>query len=597
MSPTSTPDNDYLTLSDDLVGTGPFMYDYFTAGVEIKLSAFYLEDAHGESIEYWQGRPQLDNITIVILPSLAVLNQALLSGDIDILTAMDPAFIDQHDADPDIHLEYAGGTLTTGWVTFNMNLIPLAMRKSIAYCLNYSYIINVVYERVAVRLPTYIPMGIAYANYTLDYPTFDRAQARNILLTDSHYGPILAAAGISAASPDSAWTTLADTTPLEHYNYSWNIGNDLRHDTGDRLAADMRYIGVAMDVNGMAWGDLITLIVVDREHLGLYMLGWRPDYIDPENYINAIWGNTSAINGGNYGCGTEHLDVQKLMEDGMVETDPVARKHIYDEIQRLMVERDYPGLTLITGLNYDAWKNEVKGYISNPLGNVWWYPVYIDLTPPDITIQSPISDQVFGIAAPDFSITVSDQSPINFTWYTIDGGVTNYTFSGLIGTVNQTAWDDAEIGSISLTFYANDTLGNLGSETVNIFKEIAAPDITIHLPLPNQVFGVAAPIYNITITSQSPLDSTWYTIGGGVTNYTFSGLIGTVNQNAWDSASQGNILITFYAEDDMGKIGTSSVTVIKSIPSEPPIPGYDVFLILGVISLVAIILMKKIKSK
>jgi len=369
MSPHSTPANDYIELSGDLIGTGPFIYDAFIAGVMIRISG---------NPEYWRPRPELDTVTIVVLSSLSVLNQALLSGDIDILLAMDPAFIDQHDDDPDIHLEYAGGTLSTGWVTFNMDLIPLAMRKSIAYCLNYSYIIKVVYERVAVRLPTYIPMGIAYANYTLDYPTFDRTAARAILLADSVYGPILTTAGISAASPDSAWTTLADTTPLEHYNYSWNMGNDLRHDTGDRLAADMRYIGCQLDVNSMAWADLIAMIVVDREHLGLYMLGWRPDYIDPENYITAIWGNTSAINGGNYGCGTEHLDVQKLMEDGMVETDPVVRKHIYDEIQRLMVERDYPGLTLTTGLNYDAWKNEVKGYISNPLGNVWWYSVSIE---------------------------------------------------------------------------------------------------------------------------------------------------------------------------------------------------------------------------
>jgi len=140
-------------------------------------------------------------------------------------------------------------------------------------------------------------------------------------------------------------------------------------------------------------------------------------------------------------------------------------------------------------------------------------------------------------------------------------------------------------------------LGNLGSETVNIFKDIVGPDITIHSPLSNQQFGVDAPTYNITITSQYLLHSLWYTIDGGVTNYTSYGLTGAINQNAWDSASQGNILITFYAEDDTGKIGTSSVTVIKSIPSEPPIPGYDVFLVLGVISVVAIILMKKIKSK
>ncbi|MBA7686282.1 hypothetical protein ES703_94725 [subsurface metagenome] len=200
------------------------------------------------------------------------------------------------------------------------------------------------------------------------------------------------------------------------------------------------------------------------------------------------------------------------MDDALTETDPVVRSHMYWMIQKLMVEDYMPGMTLITGINYDAWQTYVLGWVPNPIERVWFYPVYIesdDLTP---------------------------------------------------------------------------------------------PDITIHSPLPNQEFGVEAPTYNITITSESPLDSTWYTIDGGVTNYPFSGLIGTVNQNAWDIASQGNILIMFYAEDDTGKIGTSSVTVIKSIPSEPPIseppiPGYDVFLIFGVISLVAIILMKKIKSK
>ncbi len=350
LSPTSSASDDYIQLFEDLVGTGPFMFDYFTAGVEIKMSAFYLEN-RGESIEYWGGRPDLDSITVVVYSSLSTLNQALLSGDIDILTATDPAFLDQHDADPNIHLENAGGTLTTSWVTFNVDHIPLAMRKSMAFALNYSYIIDVVYDRVAVRLPTYIPMGISYANYTLDYPTFDRTEARAILLADPTYSVLLAAASITAASPDSAWTSLADGgTPLARYNYSWNIGNDIRHDTGDRLAADLRYIGVDLEVLGMAWGDLIGRIVSNREEMDMYMLGWAPDYQDPENYITAIWGNASAINGDNYNA----PDVQALMYEGVTETDLVVRKRIYDEVQRLMVERDFPGLTLTTGLNYDA---------------------------------------------------------------------------------------------------------------------------------------------------------------------------------------------------------------------------------------------------
>ncbi len=363
LSPTSTPDDDYIQLTQDLVGTGPFRYVSFKAGVEIKLAA---------NEEYWGGRPQLDSVTVVVYSSLSTLNQALLSGDIDILTAMDPAFLDQHDADVNIELNYAGGTLTTSWVTFNVDHISVGMRKAIAYALNYSYIIKVVYDRVAVRLPTYIPMGISYANYTLDYPTFDRTAARAILLADITYGPILTAASITAASPDSAWTTLAASTPLASYNYSWNLGNDLRHDTGDRLAADLKYIGVDLEVNAMAWGDLIGMVVNNRDDMDMYMLGWAPDYQDPENYLTAIWGNESAINGGNYNA----PDVMTLMYEGVTETDLVKRKQIYDEVQRLMVERDYPGMTLTTGLNYDAWKNEVVGYPSNALGKTWWLPVY-----------------------------------------------------------------------------------------------------------------------------------------------------------------------------------------------------------------------------
>jgi len=593
LSPESTPPLDYYQLSDTLIGTGPFKYIGFIADVEVSFEGF---------VDYWgtpdnTGPTQLETLTYLIVPDLTTLGNGLLAGVIDIIDSMDPSFIPQFQADPDISCEEYGNTLTISWITFNYDHIDLAMRRGLSWCFNYSYIIDVISEGMALRLPTYIPNGIPYANYSLDYPTYNVTKARDYLLNDPYYEPILAGAGIDENSPDSAWTALADgATPLTHYNYTWNIENAFREDVGYRLAYDARFIGVDIDVFGVPWSDFRNMIISERHRMDIYALGWVPDYLDPENYINPIYSNTSAINGGNF----YEPDVQLLMDAGLTETNPVARKHIYDEIQRLMVEEYLPGMTLTSGVNYDAWQTYVHGWVPNPLERVWFYPVYIeydDLTPPDITILSPVSDQVFEIDAPTFTITIIDESPVDSTWYTIDGGVTNYTFSGLIGTVNQTAWDDAGIGSISLTFYANDTLGNLGSETVNIFKDIVGPDITIHSPLPNQEFGIDAPTYNITITSQYLLHSLWYTIDGGVTNYTSYGLTGAINQNAWDSASQGNILITFYAEDDIGKIGTSSVTVIKSIPSEPPIPGYDVFLVLGMISLVAIILMKKIKSK
>jgi len=578
MSPASTPANDYIQLHEDLIGTGPFLYRNYTAGVEIKFDP---------NPDYWQGPTQLTSLTFAIFPSLTALNQALLSGDIDILTAMDPAYIDQHDADPDIHLEYAGGTLTTSFVTFNYDLIPLAMRKSVAYCLNYTYIIDVVYEGVAVRWPTYIPMGIAYANYTLDYPTFNRTKAREILLNDAYYGPILATALIDENSPDSAWTTLADgPTPIEHYNYSWVLGKDFWHDTGDRLAFDMRYIGVQMDVNGMGLGDWVDLIVEDRHRLGLYMLEWKMDYMDPENYINPLWGNQSRLNGGNY----YEPDVQALMDAGMVETDLVIRRQIYDEIQKLMVERDFPSLTLTTGLNYDAWKNEVVGFSSNPLGNVWFYLCERVYILPNIIINSPTTNQFFGGNTPDYNVEIYGQNLDTF-WYTIDGGAENYTFTATIGNINQTAWNSLLSGTVIIRFYVNNTYGDIGYATVSVIKDIDAPTSYL-LFTPHSGTNIVNKSTTFILTAND-------SFGSGISVIKYK-----INDSAWIdyfgqfdfySYEYGDYLISHQAIDVAGNIEvvkTVLVTLVE-IPSEPIIPGYNIILLIGVICLVSMILYKK----
>ncbi len=366
----STPDNRYYALYEKLIGTGPFRFKSFTADVEVKFEGF---------TDYWgtpdnTGPTQLDTLTYAIVPDLTTLGNGLLAGDIDLIDSMDPSFIPQFQADPDISAEFYGNTLNVAWITFNYDHIPLAMRRGLSWAFNYTYSIEVISEGLAIRWPTYIPNGIPYADYTLDFPKYDLDRARGYLLDDPVYGALLSAASITAASPDSAWLALADATPLASLNYTFNLGNTVREENGYRLAYDARYIGVLVDVNGVAWGDLLDMIIVDREKMDMYALGWAPDYLDPENYINPIWSNTSAINGGNF----YEYDVQKLMNDALTETNLATREAMYMEIQRLMVEEYLPGMTLISGVNYDAWQMYVHGWIPNPIARTYFYPVYLE---------------------------------------------------------------------------------------------------------------------------------------------------------------------------------------------------------------------------
>ena len=314
------------------------------------------------------------------------------------------------------------------------------------------------------------------------------------------------------------------------------------------------------------------------------------------------------------------------------------------------------------------------------------YPIWDDGDDlaPDIIINSPSMNDAFGLSAPTFDITINDDSLINITWYTIDEGTTNYTFSGFSGTINQTAWYNKGTEIMTLRFYANDSLGHIGFKDVLIWKDLVAPKITINSPTPNQLCGITAPTFtiqiiepnlqekryslngrpNITFTTEtqfrqtewnqvgngtvsiifyaidkvgntnssevivrkdayvpditiySPLDdqkfgktspdynitiieedlaSTWYTIEGVAGTFSFTGLTGIIDQDAWDDAPEGEITITFYAIDGAGNLGSENVVVIKSIPSKPEISGYNLFLLLGILAVASILISKKLK--
>lgn len=343
--------------------------------------------------------------------------------------------------------------------------------------------------------------------------------------------------------------------------------------------------------------------------------------------------------------------------------------------------------------NSSVIENQIYDYYDNfTLATVLYDPFLLgpkdwDRKAPEIIINSPSPSDAFGVNAPSFNITIYDESPINTTWYTIDNWVTNFTFSGLTGTINQTAWDNKGTELIILRFYANDSLGNLGHKDTLVWKDLVAPKITIISPTPYQLFGVDAPSFSLAIvepnlqeklysingrpnrtfifflgtkisqfewnsagngtvtiifyaidkvgntnsseitvrkdafipniTIHTPLEdeifsrtppefnisiieedlvSTWYTIEGDIIQYPITVLTGTIEQDAWNNAPEGDLWITFYAQDKAGNIGTETVSVVKYIPIQPAIPGYNVIFLVGLLSLVAIITCKKIKK-
>ncbi len=193
-----------------------------------------------------------------------------------------------------------------------------------------------------------------------------------------------------------------------------------------------------------------------------------------------------------------------------------------------------------------------------------YLPIWDDAAP-IIIINSPNPSDVFGLSAPYFDVTISEPN-LDEMWYTLDNGLHNHTFEEN-GTIDQSAWDAAPSGSITLAFYARDMIGTIGSAEVIIIKDVEAPTITINTPDAGDEFGSDAPSFDITVTDAN-LDTVWFTLNGGIPYYIDS-FSGTINQTAWSALTEGNITITFYANDSAGNLASEEVNIIKTADTGP----------------------------
>ena len=206
----------------------------------------------------------------------------------------------------------------------------------------------------------------------------------------------------------------------------------------------------------------------------------------------------------------------------------------------------------------------IRFYAKDSIGNIGFAEVTIkkDVTAPIITINNPQNNDASGATAPSFDISI-DEPNLDTVWYSLNGG-TNITFTGLTIEVNQALWDALPEGSVVIRFYANDTLGNIAYSEVVIIKDVITPEISINTPNMFEVFGDRSPSFSLSII-ESNLDAMWYTLDGGITNYSIVSLSGTINQAEWNKYGNGTVIIQFYTSDLAGNIGVSQIIVHKDV--------------------------------
>jgi peptide/nickel transport system substrate-binding protein len=359
LSPKSTPADDYLSLSDILVGTGPFKYVEYVADDHVKFTAFE---------EYYRGPAAIKTMIWNVIEDPDARNSALLSGDINAIDSPDPSYLTQIKNTSSLLLEEGGQRTIIQYLGMNNKAITKIYRQAINYAINYTYVLKEIMQDNAVRMTSPIPLGIQNHNANLKVPTYDLTTARKYLIDAG------LSKGLTASSTDAEWIAkAASSDPVANFNFTFNTGNSVRDQIGTLLVDNLKHIGINVVKAGLTWATYINILYGigghSKDELGMFAIGWQPDYNDPSNYINPLFSNSSGSNEAQI----NDPYLQAKMMQAIRVTDPTQRQALYNDIQKYIVEDLMPWALFYVSKARDAHSVDLTQFQQNAMGKVYFY--------------------------------------------------------------------------------------------------------------------------------------------------------------------------------------------------------------------------------
>ncbi len=364
LSPASTPKFEYIsTAYGTIVGTGPFVYDYYYADTEVK---FHRND------DYWRTPAFFEDVTYAIIADSTTRNNAMLGHTIDYLLGSISSLFPTYDADATITHRSGGRAMSYYYLGMNTKKINQTWRQTISYAINYSYIIEELQDGTVYRSNGPLAPDFPGYNASIKAATWDLAHARS-LVQGMGFATGLVADNLTTGANADAWKALS----LQTWNYSYNIDNDFRKDLYPVLENNLDLVGIDVVDQGMTWSDFIYRAYGYMEpggydSLELYWIGWGPDYLSPFNMIAPLFSNKSTSDSAQY----YNADVEQWLEDVLVETNAAARAVLYSKILHQIVEVDMPHAFGYHPYQHSVHSADIKGVAYNAMGGFYVYPMY-----------------------------------------------------------------------------------------------------------------------------------------------------------------------------------------------------------------------------
>lgn len=334
------------------VGTGPFKFKEWRVAEAIVLEA---------NSTYFRGKPKLDGIIYKVIPDPNVLLTQLKAGEVDIVTNINFAQLDQVKTIAGMNTVITPNMI---WEHLDYNMDnpifqDVRVRQAIVLALDRQAIINNVLKNVASPAAAdQSPLSWAY-NPTLQPAARDVNAAKELLIQ----------AGWSQGT-DGIFSK--DGKKLS-FSLTTTAGNKIREIVAQTIAQQLKEVGIGVEVRPIESKSFFDDILKNRR-FDMAMYAWVGG-VDPDNidlwYSKKIPSRANGYDGHNF-PGWRNSEVDTLTEKGITTVDIEARKQIYFRIQELIVQ-ECPVVPLYFRADIDAVRKTIANYRPNPTpsGNLW----------------------------------------------------------------------------------------------------------------------------------------------------------------------------------------------------------------------------------
>ncbi|WP_286673415.1 MULTISPECIES: ABC transporter substrate-binding protein [Symbiopectobacterium] len=338
------------------IGTGPFVFKEWVRGNHI---------LYESNPNYWdQPKPYIDRLVVKIIPDAATRTIALETGALDLGsdTPIPMSEIECIKKNPKLGIETRGYgySPTQTRIEFNLDnpyLKNLKVRQAIAHSINLDVLKKVVWYGYASNSPTGITPELTQFHDSTPSPyNFDIAKANKLL-------------------DEAGFTRQANGIRFQLVHYFMPYGDSFKR-VAEYLKSALAKVGIDVTIRSQDFATFVKRVYTDRDFD--FNNGSISNLFDPAVGVQRLYWSKTYSPGVPFGNGSHYSkpEVDRLLEQAAVETDPAKRVALYKQFQRI-IATEILDLNLLQINRLTIYNKHVHGFINGiqgvngSLADVW----------------------------------------------------------------------------------------------------------------------------------------------------------------------------------------------------------------------------------